>query len=66
MGNNEKLQEVKMQVAVGEEKYREIYLNNPRVTGFVSYEEFKSDNYDEVYCGIYNQTTEEMKYMRIK
>ena len=51
---------------VGEEKYREIYLNNPRVTGFVSYEEFKSDNYDEVYCGIYNQTTEEMKYMRIK
>lgn len=51
---------------VGEEKYREIYLNNPRVTNFVSYEKFKADNYDEVYCGIYNQTTEEMKHMRVK
>ncbi len=51
---------------VGEKKYSEIYLNNPRVMEFVPYEEFRAENYDEVYCGIYNQITEEMKHMRVK
>lgn len=51
---------------VGEEKYREIFLHNPRVTDFVSYEEYSTEMFEEIYCGIYNQTTEEMRHMRIK
>lgn len=50
---------------VGEEKYKEIFLNNPRVSNFVSHEAFYAGNFDEVYCGIYNETTKEMQHMRI-
>ncbi len=42
---------------VGEEKYREIFLHNPRVGAFISYEAFDFCNFDQVYCGIYNETT---------
>ncbi len=51
---------------VGEEKYREIFLHNPRVSAFASYEEYNPEEYDEVYCGIYNQNTEKMQHMRVK
>lgn len=51
---------------VGEEKYKEIFLNNPRVSGFISYEDYDGTKYDEVYCGMYNQTTKEMGHLRIK
>lgn len=51
---------------VGEEKYKEIFLHNPRVFAFVSYENFHSEEYDEVYCGMHNEATKEMKHMRIK
>lgn len=51
---------------VGEEKYREIFSHNPRVSAFVSYEEYNPEEYDEVYCGIYNQNTEKMQHMRVK
>lgn len=42
---------------VGEEKYREIYLHNPRVSAFLSYEAFDFRRFDQVYCGVYNETT---------
>lgn len=42
---------------VGEEKYREIFLHNPRVEGFVSYKEFRPNQFDAVYCGLYHETT---------
>lgn len=51
---------------VGNERYREIFSNNPRVAEFVSYEEFREENFEEIYCGIYNETTKEMNHMRIK
>lgn len=51
---------------VGNERYKEIFLNNPRVSGFVSYEAFDADEYKEVYCGVYNETTGEIRHMRIK
>lgn len=51
---------------VGEEKYKEIFLHNPRVTSFVSYDGFCPENFDEIYCGMYNDATKEIKHMRIK
>ena len=51
---------------VGNERYREIFSNNPRVAEFISYEEFREENFEEIYCGIYNETTKEMNHMRIK
>ena len=51
---------------VGQEKYQEIFLHNPRVEKFIPYEEYQEEMFEEVYCGIYNQTTEEMRYLRIK
>ena len=50
---------------VGEEKYKEIYFHNPRVADFVSYEAFNKENFDEIYCGIFNETTKKMQHMRI-
>lgn len=50
----------------GEEKYEEIFRNNPRVSDFVSLECFNADSFDEVYCGFYNETTGLMKHIRIK
>ena len=51
---------------VGEEKYKEIFINNPRVISFVPYDSFHAEDFDEVYCGIYNEATKEMKHTRIK
>lgn len=42
---------------IGEEKYREIFLHNPRVSGFLPYCAFDCRNFDAVYCGIYNEIT---------
>jgi hypothetical protein len=51
---------------VGEEKYKEIFLNNPRITGFVSIGDFETNkHYDEVYCGFYNETTKQMSHIRV-
>lgn len=50
---------------VGEEKYKEIFLNNPRVSDFVPYEVFDASVFDEIYCGIYDETTNKMNHMRI-
>ena len=51
---------------VGNKRYEEIYRNNPRVSAFVSYEDFCIDDYDEVYCGVYNEITNIMNHMRVK
>lgn len=51
---------------VGNERYKEIFLHNPRVSGFVSYEEYDETEFDEVYCAIYNDTTKEIRHMRVK
>ena len=51
---------------VGNERYKEIFLNNPRIAGFVSYEEYSEELFDEVYCCIHNKTTNEMRHMRVK
>lgn len=57
-------------IVIGEEKYREIFLNNPRVKGFMSFEEYESrimvPSFDGVFVGVYNQTTNFMKHIRIK
>lgn len=50
---------------VGEEKYREIFLNNPRVNGFVPYEAFDRTLFDEVYCGICNETSGLVRHIRV-
>lgn len=39
----------------GEEKFREIYLNNPRVSGFVSIEDFDPARFDAVYSGVWDE-----------
>lgn len=50
---------------VGEEKYREIFLHNPRVSGFVSYEAFDRTAFNEVYCGIYHETSGLTQHLRV-
>ena len=51
---------------IGELKYKEIFLGNPRVFGFVSFECFELLQYDEVYCGLYNEGTGSLNHLRIK
>jgi len=51
---------------VGETKYEEIFRNNPRVSDFVPIENFDAEQFDEVYCGFYNETTKLMKHIRVK
>lgn len=50
---------------VGEEKYREIFLHNPRVSGFVPYREFHCGQFDAVYCGIHHETTGLTGHIRV-
>lgn len=50
---------------VGEEKYREIFLHNPRVSGFTSYQTFDCKQFDAVYCGIYNESTGLTGHVRV-
>lgn len=51
---------------VGEAKYEELYRNNPRVSDYITADRFSQDNFDEVYCGFYNQTTGLMSHIKIK
>lgn len=51
---------------VGEEKYREIFLGNPRTSGFVPYDAFSPAAFHAVYCGIYNETTGLIGHIRIR
>lgn len=51
---------------VGENRYREIFENNPRVASFVAYEDFSADFFSEVYCGCYVDETKNMRYVKIK
>lgn len=50
---------------VGELKYAEIFLNNPRVTGFIAFDRFDAASFDEVYCGVYNENSKVMRHIRI-
>lgn len=51
---------------VGNERYKEIFMNNPRVSGFVSYEEYDEEIFDEVYCCVQNKSVNLMQCMRVK
>ena len=51
---------------VGEEKYREIFLHNPRVSGFVPYRDFHCGQFDAVYCGIHHETTGLTGHIRVR
>ena len=51
---------------IGEEKYGEIFLNNPRVTGFIPFEEYDAAMFSQVYCCIYNTRTNLMRHLRVK
>lgn len=50
---------------VGEEKYREIFLGNPRIFGFLPFEQFHAGGFDEVYCGMYNESSREIRHIKI-
>lgn len=49
----------------GEAKYKDIFLGNPRVSGFIPLEKFDSTLFDEVYCGLYNADTNLIKHIKI-
>lgn len=51
---------------VGEEKYRDIFLHNPRVSGFVPYPEFDCTRFDAVYCGIYSESAGLTGHIRVR
>ena len=50
---------------VGEEPYREIFLHNPRTSGFLSYKEFDFTRFDEVYCGVWNEMSGLTGHIRV-
>lgn len=50
---------------VGEERYREIFLHNPRVSGFLSYTNFDHAQFDEVYCGLWSETSGLTGHLRV-
>lgn len=50
---------------VGEERYREIFLHNPRVSGFLSYAQFDFTRFDEVYCGVWNEASGLTGHIRV-
>lgn len=45
---------------VGEQRYQEIFENNPRVYDFIGYESFKYSDFDEVFCGRYNDDNKQI------
>ncbi len=51
---------------VGDTRYKEIYLHNPRVKRFVGFDEFNCDDYVEIYCGYHNRETKRMKHIQVK
>lgn len=51
---------------VGEERYREIFLHNPRVSGFVPWEVFDPAAFDEVYCVIHNGISGLTRHVRVR
>lgn len=51
---------------VGEARYEEIFRGNPRVSSFLPFERFKTDDFDEIYCGICNETTKLIRHIRVK
>lgn len=50
---------------VGEEKYREIFLGNPRVSDFIPFDAFHANNFDDIYCGIYNENSKLINHIKI-
>ena len=51
---------------VGDLRYKEIFMNNPRVVNFVAFQNYKADEYEEVYGGYFNTMTKEMCHIRVK
>lgn len=50
---------------VGQEKYREIFQSNPRVTYFIPFENFNAQLFDEIYCGIADENSKLIRHMKI-
>jgi len=50
----------------GNERYKEIYLHNPRVSGFVPYAMFDHACFDEVYCGAYSEAGGLTGHIRVR
>jgi predicted AlkP superfamily phosphohydrolase/phosphomutase len=50
---------------VGEAKYEEIFRNNPRVSDFIPIDNFDARNFDEVYCGFFNNANKQMNHIRV-
>jgi arylsulfatase A-like enzyme len=50
---------------VGDKRYSEVISNNPRVSGFCSFEEYNAQDFDEIYCGLVNAKTMRINHFRI-
>lgn len=50
---------------IGEEKYKEIFLNNPRVEHFIPFEKMSSIQFDIIYCGFFNSDTGFMHHIEV-
>lgn len=51
---------------VGQNRYKEIFTNNPRVESVIEFEDFDEKDFDEVYTGFHNTVTGEMRHIRVK
>lgn len=50
---------------VGDPKYEEIFINNPRVAHFIPFEDFDSAKFDEIYSSIFDENTGLLKHIKI-
>lgn len=50
---------------IGIPKYMEIFQGNPRVTRFIPLDNYRTSDYDEVYCGYYDDINKQMFHTRI-
>lgn len=51
---------------VGNSRYSEIFINNPRVKNFCEYDDFIYDKYDEIYVSSYSDVNNKLADIRIK
>lgn len=52
-------------IVVGEERYKEIFQGNPRVAGFIPFEQYRAEHFDAVYCGIYDENSKLMRHIQV-
>lgn len=51
---------------IGDPRYKEIFMNNPRVENVIDFDKYDAKDYDEIYTGYQNTMTQEINHIRVK